>query len=170
VTREGNITSWLNELAFVPVDYRPAAAVDEWSGDYGVGSQYFSQQCVGRLMPFAGIDAPQQMGLPERLKLVQSLMAGGDDRARRIYQTIGIYVGYGVAHFADFYDLQHVLVLGRVTSGPGGDLIVNGAREVLNLEFPELAAHIDFHVPDEHEKRHGQAIAAASLPAIGERP
>ena len=69
-------------------------------------------------------------------------MADGDDRARRIYQTIGTYLGYGVAHFADFYDLEHVLVLGRVTSGSGGDDIVNGAREVLQLEFPELAARI----------------------------
>ena len=43
------------------------------------------------------------------LKRVQALMNDGDDRAKRIYQTIGVYLGYGVAHFADFYDLQHVL-------------------------------------------------------------
>jgi predicted NBD/HSP70 family sugar kinase len=166
VTPEGNITSWLNELAFVPIDYNPAAAVDEWSGDYGVGSQYFSQQCVGRLMPVAGIDAPAGMPLPERLKQVQALRADGDDRARKIYETIGAYMGYGVAHFASFYDLRHVLVLGRVTSGPGGDDIVLGARRVLDVEFPELARRIAFHVPDEHDKRHGQAIAAASLPTL----
>ena len=166
VTPDGNITSWLNELAFVPIDYNPAAPVDEWSGDYGVGSQYFSQQCVGRLMPVAGIDAPADMPLPEKLKLVQSLMAERRLRARKIYETIGTYLGYGVAHFADFYDLQHVLVLGRVTSGPGGDVIVDGARAVLEVEFPELAGRIQFHVPDEHDKRHGQAIAAASLPAL----
>lgn len=166
VTADGNITSWLNELAFVPIDYNPQAAVDEWSGDYGVGSQYFSQQAVARLMPAAGIDAPADMPFPERLKLVQALMAEGDARARHIYQTIGTYLGYGVAHFAAFYDLRHVLVLGRVTSGPGGDDIVNGARHVLEVEFPELAERIAFHVPDEHDKRHGQAIAAASLPAI----
>ena len=106
------------------------------------------------------------MGLPERLKLVQARMAEGDPRARKIYETIGVYLGYGVAHFAAFYDLRHVLVLGRVTSGPGGDLIIAGAREVLAIEFPELAARIQFHVPGEHDKRHGQAIAAASLPAI----
>ena len=166
VTPDGNITSWLNELAFVPIDYNPVAAIDEWSRDYGVGSQYFSQQCVGRLLTPAGIEAPSEMGLPDKLKLVQSLMANGDQRARRIYQTIGTYLGYGVAHFADFYDLRHVLVLGRVTSGPGGDDIVNGAREVLAVEFPELARQIAFHVPDEHDKRHGQAVAAASLPTI----
>jgi predicted NBD/HSP70 family sugar kinase len=164
VTPEGNITSWLNELAFVPIDYNPGAAVDEWSGDYGVGSQYFSQQAVGRLMPLAGIDAPAGLSLPERLKIVQALRAEGDPRAKKIYDTIGTYLGYGVAHFASFYDLRHVLVLGRVTSGPGGDDIVGGAREVLDAEFPELAGRIAFHVPNEHDKRHGQAIAAASLP------
>ncbi len=166
VTPEGTITSWLDELAFVPIDLNPDAPVDEWSGDYGVGAQYFSQQCVGRLMPVAGIDSPAGMGLPERLKLVQALRAEGDPRAVRIYQTIGTYLGYGVAHFASFYDLRHVLVLGRVTSGPGGDDIVGGAREVLAAEFPELAGRLTFHVPDEHDKRHGQAIAAASLPAL----
>jgi predicted NBD/HSP70 family sugar kinase len=166
VTPDGNITSWLNELAFVPVDYNPAAPADEWSGDYGVGAQYFSQQCVARLMPAAGIESPADLPLPERLKHVQALMAEGDYRAKKIYQTIGTYVGYGVAHFAAFYDLRHVLILGRVTSGPGGDDIVEGAREVLNVEFPELARQIAFHVPDEHDKRHGQAIAAASLPAV----
>jgi predicted NBD/HSP70 family sugar kinase len=166
VTPDGNITSWLDELAFVPIDYHPAAPVDEWSGDYGVGSQYFSQQAVGRLMPAAGIDSPAGMGLPERLKIVQALMAEGDPRARRIYQTLGTYLGYGVAHFASFYDLRHVLVLGRVTSGPGGDDIVQGARDVLAAEFPELAERMAFHVPNEQDKRHGQAIAAASLPAL----
>jgi predicted NBD/HSP70 family sugar kinase len=166
VTADGGITSWLNELAFVPIDYNPAAAVDEWSGDYGVGSQYFSQQCVGRLLPAAGIDAPADMPLPKKLELVQSLMARGDYRARKIYQTIGTYLGYGVAHFAQFYDLRHVLVLGRVTSGPGGDVICHGAREVLEVEFPELAQLISFHVPSEKDKRHGQAIAAASLPVV----
>ena len=166
VTPDGNITSWLDELAFVPVDYHPGAPVDEWSGDYGVGSQYFSQQAVGRLMPAAGIEHGADVGLPERLKIVQALRRDGDERAKRIYETIGAYLGYGVAHFASFYDLRHVLVLGRVTSGPGGDDIINLAREVLQVEFPELAGKIAFHVPDEHDKRHGQAIAAASLPAI----
>ena len=166
ITPQGEITSWNNELAFVPVDYNPQAPVDEWSGDRGCGAQYFSQQAVGRLLSAAGIEVAGQMSLPEKLKYVQALMLKGDDRASKIYETIGTYLGYGVAHFADFYELGNVLVLGRVTSGPGGDIIVAKAREVLRVEFPELAQHISFHVPDERFKRHGQAIAAASLPAI----
>jgi len=39
---------------------------------------------------------------------------------------------------------------------------------VLDVEFPELANRITFHVPDEKDKRHGQAIAAASLPKVGQ--
>lgn len=166
VTREGNITSWLNELAFAPVDYAPTAPRDEWCGDYGVGAQYFSQQAVGRLLAPAGIEADTQLPLPEKLKLVQALMNQGDERARNIYQTIGAYLGYTIAHYADFYDFDHVLILGRVTSGHGGDLILTGAREVLAKEFPDLAGGIAFHVPNEQDKRHGQAVAAASLPQL----
>jgi len=166
VDAHGNITSWINELAFVPVDYHPKAACDEWSGDYGVGAQYFSQQAVGRLLPAAGIEAPKDLPLPEKLKLVQSLMTQGDERARKIYETIGVYLGYFIAHCAEFYALQNVLVLGRVTSGQGGDLIVDHARQTLRVEFPELAQRIALHVPDEKQKRHGQAIAAASLPEL----
>ena len=143
VNADGNITSWINELAFVPVDYHPEAARDEWSGDYGVGSQYFSQQAVGRLLPAGGIDAPREMPLPEKLKLVQSLMEQGDERARKIYETLGVYLGYFIAHCAEFYDLQNVLILGRVTSGAGGDLIVETARQTLQSEFPKLAERID---------------------------
>ena len=166
VNAQGNITSWINELAFVPVDYNPNAPADEWSGDYGCNVQYFSQQCVGRLLGPAGIEVEAKMPLPEKLKHVQKLMDQGDCRARKIYETIGTYLGYAVAHFTDFYDLENLLILGRVTSGPGGDIIISGAREVLKLEVPEVAGKVAFHIPDEKEKRHGQAVAAASLPKI----
>jgi predicted NBD/HSP70 family sugar kinase len=166
VTPQGNITAWLNELAFVPVDYRGDAPADEWSGDRGVGVQYFSQQAVGRLLAPAGIDLPAEMPLPVKLEQVQSLMAAGDARARRIYQTIGVYFGYAIATYADFYDVRNLLVLGRVLSGEGGDLILSMAREVLRAEFPEIAERVRYHIPGEQEKRHGQAIAAASLPAL----
>jgi len=169
VTPEGNITPWLNELAFVPVDYRAGAPVDEWSGDPGVGAQYFSQQAVSRLLRPAGIELPAEMPLAERLVEVQKLMAAGDPRARRIYEAIGIYLGYGIAHFADFYEIESVLVLGRVTSGEGGELIVRAAERVLKDEFPALFERIRLRTPDEKEKRHGQAIAAASLPVVPPR-
>jgi predicted NBD/HSP70 family sugar kinase len=166
VTPHGAITTWLNELAFVPVDYRDDAPADEWSGDRGVGVQYFSQQAAQRLLEPAGIHLPAEAPLPAMLERVQKLVAAGDGRARKIYETIGVWFGYTIAHFADFYDVRNLLVLGRVMSGEGGDLILSVAGRVLKGEFPEVAERIRFHIPGEQEKRHGQAIAAASLPAI----
>ncbi len=139
VNAEGNITGWLNELAFAPVDYQPDAPVDEWSGDRGVGAQYFSQQCVFRLAPRAGIAVPADAQPAEKLKVVQARLEAGDEAAASIWQTMGVYLGYTVAHYADFYDLKHVLILGRCTSGRGGDILLTEARKVLSSEFPELA-------------------------------
>ncbi|MGN6554019.1 MAG: ROK family protein, partial [Verrucomicrobiota bacterium] len=138
--KKGRILGWLNELAFAPVDYHPAAAADEWSMDRGVGALYFSQQAVNKLLPAAGIALPKDMGLPERLKEVQNLMAKGDGRAVKIYETIGVYLGYTLPHYADFYDYDDMLFLGRVTTGAGGDFVFARAREVLKAEFPELAS------------------------------
>ena len=166
VDAQGRVTSWLNELAFAPVDYSSQAPVDEWSGDVGCGVQYFSQQAVGRLIPKAGLEIDPALGLPEKLERVQEFMAEGCERARSIYRTIGTYLGYGVAHYASFYTLSHALILGRVTSGEGGTIILEEAQKVLRKEFPDLNDQITFHQPDEKNKRHGQAIAAASLPSI----
>jgi predicted NBD/HSP70 family sugar kinase len=166
VTPHGNITTWLNELAFVPVDYRQGAPADEWSGDPGVGAQYFSQQAVGRLLPAAEIHLPADMPLPVKLEQVQKMMAAGDGRAHQIYETIGVYFGYNIATYADYYDFRNLLVLGRVLTGEGGDLILSTAQKVLKAEFPEIAERVRYHIPDEKEKRHGQAIAAASLPTL----
>lgn len=163
---QGHITGWLNELAFAPVDYRASAPADEWSGDHGCGVQYFSQQAVGRLIPLAGIDLDDCPGLPEKLEAVQELMQRGDARAAAIYETIGTYLGYSMAHYADFYDYRNLLLLGRVTSGSGGDLIITRARQILQDEFPDLSEKIRLTTPDEKQKRHGQAVAAASLPEI----
>ncbi len=165
VNHEGNITGWLNELAFAPVDYRPNGPQDEWSGDC-VGAQYFSQQATNRVAISAGMKFPDNMGLPERLVELQKKMATGDPLTAKLYETIGIYVGYGVAHYADFYELKHVLILGRVTTGKGGDIILSKALEVLRTEFPELARTISIALPDEKSRRVGQSIAAASLPTI----
>jgi len=131
-----------------------------------VGVMYFSQQAVNKLLPAAGITLPADLDLPGRLKAVQQLMAAGDPRARLIYETIGVYFGYAIALYADFYEFDGLLILGRVTTGMGGDLVLEKAREVLRAEFPALAAKIQLHVPDEKSKRVGQAVAAASLPPL----
>ncbi len=166
VTPAGNITPWLNELAFAPVDYRAGAPRDEWSGDAGCGVQYFSQQGVGRLAVTAGFGFPATQPLPEQLIAVQAAMKAGDRRARAIYETIGVCFGYAIAHYADFYDVRNLLILGRVTSGEGGEVILAQAEAVLRAEFPALAEKIRLRTPDEKDKRHGQAVAAASLPVL----
>jgi len=164
--RQGRILGWLNELAFAPVDVNPAAAADEWSGDLGVGAMYFSQQAVNKLLPAAKIKLPATLGLPERLKKVQELMSRGDARAAKVYETIGVYLGYTIPLYADFYNFGHMLILGRVTTGTGGDIVLARARDVLKAEFPDLAKRIQLHVPDEKSRRIGQAVAAASLPVV----
>lgn len=162
----GNVTGWLNELAFVPVDYRHDAPIDEWSGDRGCGVQYFSQQAVARLAPAAGIELAANMPHAEQLASVQRLLERGDPRPHRIFETIGVYLGYSIAWYAEWYDIHDLLVLGRVTSGEGGGVMIAKAEEVLRDEFPALADAIRITTPNEHLKRHGQAIAAASLPVI----
>jgi predicted NBD/HSP70 family sugar kinase len=166
VNCSGNITDWLNELAFAPVDYREGAPADEWSGDLGCGAQYFSQQAVARLAPLAGLEYPADMPFPKRLEAVQALMAEKDERAKKIYRTIGTYFGYAIAHYSDFYNICNLLILGRVSSGEGGEIIIEEAKKVLEAEFPALAESITFRIPDEKFKRHGQAVIAASLPTI----
>lgn len=167
VDSDGNITGWLNELAFVPVDFCKEAMVDEWSGDYGCGVKYFSQDAVIKLAPAAGIELEENLSPAEKLKVVQKLMTEGDERAAKIYDTIGVYFGYTIAYYAMFYDIKHVIIMGRVTSGEGGTIILNRANEVLQKEYPELAEKIRLHIPDEKSRRVGQSVAAASLPKIG---
>ena len=160
VDGSGHIRPWLNELAFAPVDYRRGGPVDEWSGDEGCGVQFFSQQAVARLAPVAGFELGG-LPFPEQLVKVQESMKAGDERARRIYETLGTCFGYAVAHYADFYELRNLLILGRVTSGEGGSVLIEEAERVLASEFPERSVRLV--VPDEKTKRHGQAVAAASL-------
>jgi predicted NBD/HSP70 family sugar kinase len=165
VEAKGNITGWLNELAFVPVDFSPAAPVDDWSHYPGVGSQYFCQVGAVRLAEKAGIEMDESLGLPEKLKVLQAAMDAGDERAVPVYVSTGRQLGYAIAQYADLYDLSYVLLMGRVTSGEGGPIIVEEAHRVLSEEFPKLA-DLKVELPDEKARRVGQAIAAASLPAL----
>lgn len=169
VNLDGHIMGWLNELCFAPVDYNPDAAIDEWSGDRGCGSSYFSQQCVFRLAPAAGLTIPEDLTDADKLKLVQQALEDGHEGAVKIWQTMGIYLGYGIAHYLDFYALRHVLILGRCTSGIGGNLLLDGVRKVFEAEFPEYLKQVEIHLPDEKIRRVGQSVAAASLPVVPEK-
>jgi predicted NBD/HSP70 family sugar kinase len=166
VNRDGQVMGWLNELAFAPIDYSPTAPIEEWSGDQGCGASYFSQQCVFRLAPKAGIELPNDITDAEKLKFVQEKLQTGHEGATKIWKSMGIYLGYGIAHYADFYDIKHVLILGRCTSGLGGDLLLEGIKKVFEVEFAELLQKIEIHLPSEKLRRVGQSIAAASLPVI----
>jgi len=162
VNSSGFITGRLNELAFVPVDFSPSAPRDEWSGDFGCGVNYFSQQGVARLAAAAGLTFQEGLPLPELLVRVQAMAAEGGESALNVFRSIGTAFGYAVAGFCEYYPgLRAVVIMGRVTSGTGGDLIRTEANRVLAETFPELDVRVS--VPDDSLRRHGQAIAAASL-------
>ena len=166
VDEHGNITGWLNELAFVPVDAAPGAMEDEWSGDIGCGVKYFSQDSVIKLAPAAGIELDPALSPAEKLKVVQDLMEQDDPRAAQIYESIGVYLAHALALYFDLYHFRHVLLLGRVMSGKGGDLILSTCKAVMADEYPEIAAAIRPSLPDEKFRRVGQSAAAASLPEL----
>ena len=166
IDRKGCLTGRLSELAFAPVDLHPAAPADEWSGDVGVGAMYFSQQAVNYLALKKGLRFPAKMPLPERLKKVQERMLDGDVIALNIFQKIGLYLGYTVPWYREFYGFDSMMILGRVTSGTGGVMILETARLILADQFPEVAEEVDVFLPDEKARRVGQSVAAASLPLI----
>ena len=166
VDGNGCITGWLNELAFCPVDASPAAMQDEWSKDFGVGCKYFSQDAVIKLAPAAGIQLDESLSPAEKLKKVQGLMEQGDPRAAAIYRSIGTYLAHSFALYYDFYGFEYVLLLGRVMSGKGGDLLLETYNKVMESEYPELAKVIHVALPDEKFRRVGQSAIAASLPEL----
>ena len=165
VDENGCITGWLNELAFVPVDANPEAMEDEWSGDIGCGVKYFCQDGVNKLAPRAGIELDETLSPAEKLKVTQKLMEAGDERAAKVYESIGVYLGHTLAYYYEKYGFRYVLLLGRVMSGKGGDLLLETCQKVLDDEYPEAAAGFKLTLPDEKFRRVGQSMAAASLPA-----
>ncbi len=166
VDKDKNVLGWINELAFAPVDLCENAMQDEWSTDYGVGCKYFSQDAVIKLAPAAGIELDENLSPAEKLKVVQGLMAEDDPRAVAIFETIGAYLAYTVVLYSQFYNIEHLMMLGRVMSGKGGDTILRVCNEILADEFSELAQKCEVILPDEKTRRVGQSAAAASLPAL----
>ena len=165
INSEGNLTGWLNELAFVPIDFNKLSLVDEWSGDYGCGVKYFSQDSVIKLAEAGGYKFDANLSPAQKLKEIQKLNDKGNNLAEQIFTDIGIYLGYTTAYYAHFYQIKHVLLLGRVMSGKGGNLIQEWATKTLHEEYPEYK-HIRYQLPDEKSRRVGQSIAAASLPSL----
>lgn len=166
VDRRGCLTGRLSELAFAPVDMNPEAPADEWSQDIGVGAMYFSQQAVNHLATKMGVKFPKSMKLPERLKKVQGMMEKEDVVALRIFQRIGLFLGYSVPWYREFYGFDSMMLLGRVTSGYGGIVMQETASMVLEDQYPEIAAEVELFMPDEKFRRLGQSVAAAQIPAI----
>jgi predicted NBD/HSP70 family sugar kinase len=159
-----NLTGWLNELAFAPIDANPNAMEDEWSGDVGCGVKYFSQDGIIKLAPAAGIDLDPSLSPAEKLKVVQKEAEKENPRALDIYRSIGCYLAHTIPLYAEYYPIRHLLLLGRVTSGKGGETLVEECRRVLREEYPHL--QIQLVLPDETSRRVGQSVAAAGLPAL----
>ncbi len=165
VDADGNLTGWLNELAFVPVDLNPNAMRDEWSGDTGCGVSYFSQDAVIKLAEYAKFPLPD--GSPaDKLKAVQSAAIRYDETALRIFSDIGCYLGHTLAFYHDLYGMESVLLLGRVMSDAGGETIKMTARRVLLEEYPDVK--VELILPDDTFRRVGQSQTAASLPVLKE--
>ena len=166
IDEEGRITGWLNELAFVPVDASPNAMIDEWAGDIGCGVKYFSQDGVIKLAPRAGIELDESASPAEKLKAVQALMAEDDPRAKKVYESIGCYLGHTLPYDYQTYGFRYVLLLGRVMSGKGGDILIETCEKVLKDEYPDIADKFQLKLPDEYFRRVGQSMAVASLPKL----
>ena len=162
INEKGGLNGWLSELAFVPVDVNPDAMVDEWSGDRGVGCKYFSQDAVIKLAEAGGYKFRDGTTPAEKLKEIQALAEKGDALARQIYEDIGVYLAHTLPFYARFYKIGIVLLLGRVTAGIGGSILLESCKKTLKEEGLE----IEVTLPDEKSRRVGQSIAAASLPAI----
>ena len=181
VNADRNVLGWFNELAFAPVDLNENSMADPWSGDTGVGATYFSQDSVIKLAPAAGIPLDDSLAPAEKLKVVQNILEGADvdvdaeDQVENdlklagaiaIFRSIGCYLAHTLVLYGLFYDLKYVLILGRVASGEGGEILVEECNRVLANEYPELYDKITVMLPDEKMRRVGQSVAAASLPEV----
>merc|ERR1711959_90436 len=141
---------------------------------------YLGQRGTTKLATKGGVKCPPDQKYPNKamctikhenhaqcLKLIQEAMKNEEttEKCKLIYETVGVYLGYALAQYTEFYKIDHVMILGRVSKGKGGDLMLDTAKKVLQEEFPEYA-NITFHTADDHFKAVGQCIAAAALPEL----
>jgi len=179
---DGNLMGWINEMCYIRLDLNPEAPTDPWTkgAHTGISHMYLGQRGATKLAAKAGVDVPDNLVYPhpdmctilhenhaQCLKLIQKAMTDPEKepQVRKLYETVGVYLGYGLAQYCEFYKIDHIMILGRVSKGAGGDIMLNTAKKVLETEFPELAG-MQFHTADDHFKAVGQCIAAAALPEI----
>jgi len=177
---DGNLMGWINELCYLRLDLNPNAPIDPWSkgAHTGLSHMYLGQRGATKLAACGGVTGPDEYMYPnpamctikhdnhaQCLKLIQKAMTEPAQEAQcsLIYETVGVYLGYALAQYCEFYKIDHIMILGRVSKGKGGDLMLATAKKVLETEFPEFAG-IQFHTADDHFKAVGQCIAAAALP------
>jgi len=182
--KDGHLLGWISELCYVKLDLNPKAPTDPWSkGTHrGLSHMYLGQRGATKLAAKGGVDGDdfkdnwkyphedmcnmKHENHAQVLKLIQKAMTKPDKepKAKEIYETCGVYLGYALAQYSEFYPIDHVMILGRVSKGAGGDIMLDTAKKVLTEEFPDLK--IEFHTADDHFKGVGQCIAAAALPTI----
>jgi predicted NBD/HSP70 family sugar kinase len=177
---DGNLMGWINELCYMKLDMNPRAPTDPWTkgAHRGMSHMYLGQRGATKnawkicevpenyRYPHADMCTIKHEDHSKCLKLIQDAYKNNPDKAADLYKTCGVYLGYGLANYCEHYKIEHVMILGRVSKGDGGDLMLKTASEVLEKEFPELPK-ITFHTADDHFKAVGQCIAAAALPVIG---
>merc|ERR1712178_384692 len=168
---DGNLVGWINELCYIRLDLNPRAPTDPWSkgAHTGLSHMYLGQRGTTKLAAKGGVDVPENMKYPhpdmctikhenhaQCLKLIQEAMKNEEKEpeVKKIYETVGVYLGYALAQYSEFYKIDHVMSLGRVSKGKGGDLMLETARKVLTSEFPEIPP-IEFHTADDHFKAVG---------------
>jgi len=181
---DGNLLGWVNEMAYIKIDFNPDAVRNPWDkgAHTGCSHVYLGQRGATRFAAVAGVkNLPDNYvyghpdtltikheGHAQCLKLIQKAMQDPtqEPQVRKIYETVGVYLGYALAQYKEFYAIDHVMILGRVPKGHGGDIMLEVAKRVLETEFPDLSP-VQFHTADDHFKAVGQCIAAAALPKIG---
>jgi len=179
---DGNLMGWINELCYCRLDMNPEAPTDPWTkgAHTGMSHMYLGQRGATKLAHKV-VEVPDNYKYPhpdmctikhedhaQCLKLIQKGMADEAQapKVRLLYETVGVYLGYGLAGYVENgYPIEHVMILGRVSKGSGGDIMLAKAKEVLQVEFPQIPT-ITFHTADDHFKAVGQCIAAAALPTI----
>lgn len=180
VDSEGRVLGWINELCYVRLDMNPEAPTDPWTqgAHTGISHMYLGQRGATKLAAKAGIEVEKNQAYPHPdmctiahdvhalcLEEIQKAMKKDLPQAKKIYETLGVYLGYALAQYCEFYKIDHVMILGRVSKGTGGDLMLETAKKVLQEDFKEFAG-IEFHTADDTFKAVGQCIAAAALPIV----